>query len=65
MTSAPKLSAMATTGSSVAGSTTPRAWITFKDLPTALEIPERQATVFFDQVRVGPDRLLGEEHRAG
>jgi alkylation response protein AidB-like acyl-CoA dehydrogenase len=37
--------------------------LTFQDLPTALEIPERQATVFFDQVRVGPDRLLGEEHR--
>jgi alkylation response protein AidB-like acyl-CoA dehydrogenase len=33
--------------------------LSFQDLPTALQIPERQATVFLDDVRVGPDRVLG------
>jgi alkylation response protein AidB-like acyl-CoA dehydrogenase len=33
--------------------------LSFQDLPTALQIPERQATVFLDDVRVGQDRVLG------
>ncbi|MCG7207401.1 acyl-CoA dehydrogenase family protein [Streptomyces arenae] len=36
--------------------------LTFQPLPTALQVPERQSTVFFDNVRVGPDRLVGKEH---
>ncbi|WP_308188110.1 acyl-CoA dehydrogenase family protein [Rhodococcus rhodochrous] len=34
-----------------------------QNIPTALQIPERQATVFFDNVRVPADRLVGEEGR--
>lgn len=30
--------------------------------PTALQVPERQSTVFFDDVRVSGDRLIGHEH---
>jgi alkylation response protein AidB-like acyl-CoA dehydrogenase len=30
-------------------------------IPTVLEAPERQWTLFFDDVELGPDRLLGEE----
>jgi alkylation response protein AidB-like acyl-CoA dehydrogenase len=33
--------------------------LSFQDLPTALQIPERQATVFLDNVRVGQERVLG------
>jgi alkylation response protein AidB-like acyl-CoA dehydrogenase len=33
--------------------------LSFQDLPTALQVPERQATVFLDDVRVGQDRVLG------
>lgn len=36
--------------------------ISSQPLPTALEVPEKQATVFFDDVVVTPDRLVGEEH---
>jgi alkylation response protein AidB-like acyl-CoA dehydrogenase len=31
-------------------------------LPTALQVPERQSMVFFDDVRVSADRLIGQEH---
>ncbi|MFF2847633.1 acyl-CoA dehydrogenase family protein [Streptomyces sp. NPDC058001] len=37
--------------------------LTFQPLPTALQVPERQSTVFFDHVRVGRDRLIGVENR--
>jgi len=37
--------------------------LSFQDLPTALQIPERQATVFFDDVRVPSSHLLGPEGR--
>lgn len=36
--------------------------LTMQPLPTAVQVPERQSTVYFDNVRVGPDRLLGQEH---
>ncbi|MVU80800.1 acyl-CoA dehydrogenase [Nocardia sp. ET3-3] len=36
--------------------------LTFQPLPTELQIPERQSTVFFDDVHVTPDRLIGPEH---
>jgi alkylation response protein AidB-like acyl-CoA dehydrogenase len=39
------------------------AGLSFQDLPTALQIPERQATVFFDDVRVPRSHLLGPEGR--
>lgn len=32
-------------------------------LPTMLEMPEKQSTVFFDGVRVSPDRIIGEVHQ--
>jgi alkylation response protein AidB-like acyl-CoA dehydrogenase len=38
------------------------AGLSHQPLPTALRIPERQSTVFFDDVRVGPDRLIGAEN---
>jgi alkylation response protein AidB-like acyl-CoA dehydrogenase len=37
--------------------------LSFQDLPTALRIPERTSTVFLDDVRVGADRLVGEENQ--
>jgi alkylation response protein AidB-like acyl-CoA dehydrogenase len=37
--------------------------LSFQDLPTALQIPERQATVFFDDVRVPQSHMLGPEGR--
>lgn len=37
--------------------------LTLQPLPTMLEMPERQSTVFFDNVRVGSDRIIGEVHR--
>jgi alkylation response protein AidB-like acyl-CoA dehydrogenase len=37
--------------------------LALQPLPTALQVPERQSTVYFDNVRVGADRLIGEEHR--
>jgi alkylation response protein AidB-like acyl-CoA dehydrogenase len=36
--------------------------ISHQPLPTALQVPEKQYTVYFDNVRVTPDRLLGKEH---
>lgn len=36
--------------------------ITAQNLPVALQTPEKQSTVYFDDVLVTPDRLLGEEH---
>lgn len=35
--------------------------ISHRPLPTELQIPERQATVHFDDVRLSPDRLVGRE----
>jgi alkylation response protein AidB-like acyl-CoA dehydrogenase len=37
--------------------------LSYQDLPTALQIPERQATVFFDNVRVPCSHLLAPEGR--
>jgi alkylation response protein AidB-like acyl-CoA dehydrogenase len=37
--------------------------LSMQPLPTALQVPERQSTVYFDNVRVSGDRLIGEEHR--
>lgn len=37
--------------------------LSFQPLPTAVRIPEQQSTLFLDNVRVTPDRLVGEEHR--
>ncbi|KSZ55963.1 acyl-CoA dehydrogenase [Rhodococcus pyridinivorans KG-16] len=37
--------------------------LSFQPLPTALQTPEQQFTVFFDNVRVTADRMIGEEHR--
>ena len=31
-------------------------------IPTAVDVPEQQWTLFFDGVKVGPDRLLGAEN---
>lgn len=31
-------------------------------IPTAVECPEQQWTLFFDNVRLGPDRLVGKEN---
>jgi alkylation response protein AidB-like acyl-CoA dehydrogenase len=31
-------------------------------IPTAVEIPDQQWTLFFDDVKVGSDRLIGAEH---
>jgi len=36
--------------------------ITSQHIPTALQVPERQYTVYFDNVRVSADRLIGHEH---
>ncbi|MGM5069111.1 acyl-CoA dehydrogenase family protein [Rhodococcus qingshengii] len=36
--------------------------ITHQVIPTALQIPERQSTVYFENVRVTPDRIIGELH---
>ena len=35
--------------------------LTRQDIPTAVEAPEHQSTLFFDDVRVGDDRLVGGE----
>ena len=35
--------------------------LTRQDIPTAVEAPEHQSTLFFDDVRVGPDRMVGGE----
>ena len=37
--------------------------LTVTPLPVAAQLPERQFTLFFDDVRVGPDDLVGSEHR--
>lgn len=34
--------------------------LSMQPLPTMLETPEKQSTVFFDNVRVSPDRIIGE-----
>jgi alkylation response protein AidB-like acyl-CoA dehydrogenase len=36
--------------------------LSLQPLPTALQVPERQSTVYFDNVRVGAGRLIGQEH---
>ncbi|WP_083680006.1 MULTISPECIES: acyl-CoA dehydrogenase family protein [unclassified Pseudonocardia] len=36
--------------------------VSHQPLPTALQVPEKQSTVYFDDVRVGTDRILGKEH---
>ncbi|MEV6985386.1 acyl-CoA dehydrogenase family protein [Sphaerisporangium sp. NPDC051017] len=36
--------------------------LSHQPLPTALQTPEKSSTVYFDDVMVGPDRLLGAEH---
>src|SRR5690606_1278904 len=35
--------------------------LTYQHIPAALQQPEHQFTVFFDNVRVGPDALIGAE----
>lgn len=35
--------------------------LTWQTIPAALQQPEHQFTVFFDDVRVGPEALIGEE----
>lgn len=35
--------------------------LTRHDIPTAVQAPERQSTLFFDDVRLEPDRLVGQE----
>lgn len=35
--------------------------LTWQTIPAALQQPEHQFTVFFDDVRVGPEELIGEE----
>jgi alkylation response protein AidB-like acyl-CoA dehydrogenase len=37
--------------------------LTRQHIPTALEAPEQQWTLFFDEVEVEADRLVGEEHQ--
>jgi hypothetical protein len=37
--------------------------LTATPLPVAIALPERQFTLYFDDVRVGPAQLVGEEHR--
>ncbi len=37
------------------------AGLTRQDIPTAVHAPEHQSTLFFDDVRVGADRLVGAE----
>ncbi len=37
--------------------------LTATPLPVAAAVPERQFTLFFDDVRVGADQLVGEEHQ--
>lgn len=42
--------------------------ISSQHIPTALQVPERQYTVYFEDVRVSSDRIIGQEHhgmRAG
>jgi alkylation response protein AidB-like acyl-CoA dehydrogenase len=36
--------------------------LTATPLPVGIALPERQFTLYFDDVRVGPDQLVGEEH---
>ena len=36
--------------------------ITYQHIPTALQVPERQFTVYFEDVRVPADRIIGQEH---
>jgi alkylation response protein AidB-like acyl-CoA dehydrogenase len=36
--------------------------LTATPLPIGTQLPERQFTLFFDDVRVGPDQLVGGEH---
>jgi alkylation response protein AidB-like acyl-CoA dehydrogenase len=36
--------------------------LTRQHIPTAVEVPDQQWTLFFDGVDVGPDRLIGTEH---
>jgi alkylation response protein AidB-like acyl-CoA dehydrogenase len=36
--------------------------LTCQHIPTALEVPEKQFTLFFEDVRVPADRIIGEEH---
>ena len=35
--------------------------LTMHPIPTALSVPEKQFTVFFDDVKLGPESLLGQE----
>lgn len=37
--------------------------MSLQPLPTMLEMPEKQSTVFFDNVRVSQDRIIGEVHQ--
>jgi alkylation response protein AidB-like acyl-CoA dehydrogenase len=37
--------------------------LTLQPLPTMLEMPEKQSTVYFDNVRVTSDRIIGDVHR--
>ncbi|MEJ8279465.1 acyl-CoA dehydrogenase family protein [Pseudonocardia spirodelae] len=36
--------------------------VSHQPLPTALQVPEKQSTVYFDDVRITPDRVIGAEH---